>query len=71
VNVPGLINALLSFPEIDPMEPKEYQALREQQGTWFTSADNAAYTFPDEVGLLRLVREPMDFVGGQALSKRL
>jgi hypothetical protein len=70
-SVPGLVNALLSFPEIDPMEPEEYQVLREQQGTWFTPADDAAYTFPDEAGLLRLVREPMDFVGGQALSKRL
>jgi glycine cleavage system aminomethyltransferase T len=69
-SVLGLTNALLSFPEIDPMDAEEYQALREQQGTWFAQADEAAYAFPDEAGLLRLVRTPMDFVGGKALSAR-
>jgi glycine cleavage system aminomethyltransferase T len=70
-SVEGLTHALLSFPEIDSMDAKEYQALREQQGTWFAQADDAAYAFPDELGLLRLVRTPMDFVGAQALTTRL
>jgi glycine cleavage system aminomethyltransferase T len=70
-SVQGLIHALLSFPEIDPLDTDEYRALREQQGTWFAQADEAAYSFPDETGLMRLVRASMDFVGGQALAKRL
>jgi glycine cleavage system aminomethyltransferase T len=70
-HAPGLIQALLSFSEIDPIEREEYRALRERQGTWFAPADETAYTFPDEAGLLRLARTPMDFVGGQALAARL
>jgi glycine cleavage system aminomethyltransferase T len=70
-SVQGLICALLSFPEIDPMNAEEYQELREQNGTWFAQADDAAYAFPDEAGLMRLTRAAMDFVGGQALANRL
>jgi glycine cleavage system aminomethyltransferase T len=64
----GLINAFLSFPEIDPMEQDEYRQLREQQGTWFAPADDASYTFPNETPLIRLIRTPQDFVGAQALK---
>ena len=65
-----LTYALLSFPEIDPMTAEEYQELRASLGTWFTQAEDAAYTFPDEAGLMRLVRPAMDFVGGKALAQR-
>jgi len=64
----GLINALLSFPQIDPLELHEYQDLRKTWGTWFSHADVAAYTFPHKADLMSLVRPSMDFVGGVALQ---
>ncbi|MDR2587719.1 MAG: hypothetical protein LBC23_05620 [Coriobacteriales bacterium] len=67
----GLANAFLSFPEMEPVEVDEYRSLRAQQGTWFSQAAAAAYTFPDEAALMGFVRAPMDFVGGQALAARL
>jgi glycine cleavage system aminomethyltransferase T len=67
----GLAHAFLSFPEMEPMEAEEYRLLRTQQNTWFSQAAAAAYTFPDEAALMHLVRTPLDFVGGKALSERL
>ncbi|HBT95055.1 MAG TPA: hypothetical protein DEB24_02630 [Coriobacteriia bacterium] len=66
----GIVYALMSFPEIDPMEMDEYAELRKAAGTWFAAAEDAAYTYPDEAGLMRLVRSERDFVGAKALAAR-
>jgi glycine cleavage system aminomethyltransferase T len=67
----GIVYALMSFPEIDPMELSEYIELRKDLGTWFAAAEDASYTHPDLAGLMHLVRADMDFVGGKALTERL
>ncbi len=66
----GIVYALMSFPEIDPMEMDEYVELRKKLGTWFSAAEDAAYTYPDEAGLMHLVRSEYDFVGAKALEMR-
>ena len=70
-NLPGIVNALLSFPQAEPITAEEYQALRSEQGRRFEQSDNAAYCYPDEAGLMSLVRPELDFVGGSALRQRL
>jgi glycine cleavage system aminomethyltransferase T len=57
----------MSFPEIQPASFDEYAEQRIQARTWFAAADNAEYTFPDEVGLEHLLRPSNDFVGARAL----
>jgi glycine cleavage system aminomethyltransferase T len=65
-----LERCLLGFAELDEYTAGELQELRAAHGTWFTNAEEVAYGYPDDLGLMRLVREPMDFVGGKALAER-
>jgi glycine cleavage system aminomethyltransferase T len=69
--LPGIVNALMSFAEVEPMSAEDYQVLRRRHRRWFEQAEDAAYCYPDESGLMRLVRPELDFVGGPALKQRL
>jgi glycine cleavage system aminomethyltransferase T len=67
-SVEGLMHALLSFPEIDPLTPADYRALRVAHGTWFAPATDAAYVRPHETGFAHLLRPQGDYVGARALE---
>ncbi|MDR3037068.1 MAG: hypothetical protein LBU31_01465 [Coriobacteriales bacterium] len=67
-SVEGLMHALLSFPEIDPMAPADYRALRAAHGTWFAPATDAAYVRPSDTGFAHLLRPQNDYVGAKALE---